>query len=283
MRRVVRGQLDRLVHPLEQPPRHPPVAPTDERDAHAALVQFVPAAHEDRLVEAHEVPDLVDRTPPVLGGERVHGEPAARRARARLRPCRTAPPRQRHGPRCGCRPRSGPSGRCRPSRIAMCFGMRLGSRPSSPTSGGTAAPATSPNLPPATASVTDPRVAVPSRWPESSAELDRSSPRSRLAANVARGNVRWPTPSRTAIANKRHLVVQAGTGTGKTLAYLVPAIVVGQRRRRRHGHQGAAGPARRRRTSRSSQSTSGGRSRSTLLKGRSNYVCRQRVAEVSVG
>jgi ATP-dependent DNA helicase DinG len=32
-----------------------------------------------------------------------------------------------------------------------------------------------------------------------------------------------------AIANKRHLVVQAGTGTGKTLAYLVPAILSGVR------------------------------------------------------
>jgi ATP-dependent DNA helicase DinG len=30
-----------------------------------------------------------------------------------------------------------------------------------------------------------------------------------------------------AIANKRHLVVQAGTGTGKTLGYLVPAILLG--------------------------------------------------------
>lgn len=30
-----------------------------------------------------------------------------------------------------------------------------------------------------------------------------------------------------AIANKRHLVVQAGTGTGKTLAYLVPALASG--------------------------------------------------------
>jgi len=30
-----------------------------------------------------------------------------------------------------------------------------------------------------------------------------------------------------AIANKRHLVVQAGTGTGKTLAYLVPALTSG--------------------------------------------------------
>src|SRR5213082_1687784 len=32
-----------------------------------------------------------------------------------------------------------------------------------------------------------------------------------------------------AIAECRHLVVQAGTGTGKTLAYLVPAILSGRR------------------------------------------------------
>ncbi len=33
----------------------------------------------------------------------------------------------------------------------------------------------------------------------------------------------------TAIATGRHVVVQAGTGTGKTLAYLVPAILSGKR------------------------------------------------------
>ena len=32
-----------------------------------------------------------------------------------------------------------------------------------------------------------------------------------------------------AIENKRHLIVQAGTGTGKTLGYLVPAINSGKR------------------------------------------------------
>ena len=32
-----------------------------------------------------------------------------------------------------------------------------------------------------------------------------------------------------AIGSGRHLVVQAGTGTGKTLGYLVPAIVAGKR------------------------------------------------------
>ncbi|PZS18270.1 MAG: hypothetical protein DLM54_08655, partial [Acidimicrobiales bacterium] len=32
-----------------------------------------------------------------------------------------------------------------------------------------------------------------------------------------------------AIATHKHLVVQAGTGTGKSLAYLVPAVLSGQR------------------------------------------------------
>src|SRR3546814_18395358 len=31
------------------------------------------------------------------------------------------------------------------------------------------------------------------------------------------------------IANKRHIAVQAGTGTGKTLAYLVPAVLARQK------------------------------------------------------
>ena len=32
-----------------------------------------------------------------------------------------------------------------------------------------------------------------------------------------------------AIEERRHLIVQAGTGTGKSLAYLVPAILSGSR------------------------------------------------------
>ena len=32
-----------------------------------------------------------------------------------------------------------------------------------------------------------------------------------------------------AVENRRHLVVQAGTGTGKSLAYLVPAALSGER------------------------------------------------------
>ena len=33
----------------------------------------------------------------------------------------------------------------------------------------------------------------------------------------------------SALADKRHLIVEAGTGTGKTLAYLVPALLSGKR------------------------------------------------------
>src|ERR1700730_16623849 len=32
-----------------------------------------------------------------------------------------------------------------------------------------------------------------------------------------------------ALADKRHLIVEAGTGTGKTLAYLIPALLSGKR------------------------------------------------------
>jgi len=33
----------------------------------------------------------------------------------------------------------------------------------------------------------------------------------------------------SALAERRHLIVEAGTGTGKTLAYLLPAILSGKR------------------------------------------------------
>ena len=38
------------------------------------------------------------------------------------------------------------------------------------------------------------------------------------------GQVRMAEAITTAFAEKKHLIVEAGTGTGKTLAYLTPAI-----------------------------------------------------------
>lgn len=43
------------------------------------------------------------------------------------------------------------------------------------------------------------------------------------------GQVQMARAVAEAIADERHLVVQAGTGTGKSLAYLVPAVLSGKR------------------------------------------------------
>src|SRR3982750_3578515 len=44
-----------------------------------------------------------------------------------------------------------------------------------------------------------------------------------------RGQLQMAEEVEKALADKRHLVVEAGTGTGKTLAYLVPVIRSGKR------------------------------------------------------
>src|SRR5271157_3902702 len=43
------------------------------------------------------------------------------------------------------------------------------------------------------------------------------------------GQVDMAEAVEAALADKRHLIVEAGTGTGKTLAYLVPALLSGKR------------------------------------------------------
>jgi ATP-dependent DNA helicase DinG len=83
-----------------------------------------------------------------------------------------------------------------------------------------------------------------------------------------------------AIRGRRHLVVQAGTGTGKSLGYLVPALVLGTR--------AVVATA-----TKALQDQLATRDLPVLaeqlglpltfavLKGRSNYLCRQRAAELS--
>ncbi|MET0578332.1 MAG: ATP-dependent DNA helicase, partial [Ilumatobacteraceae bacterium] len=86
----------------------------------------------------------------------------------------------------------------------------------------------------------------------------------------------------SAIDRRRHLVVQAGTGTGKTLAYLVPAVTSGARV--------VVATA-----TKALQDQLAGKDLPFLqqsldvpfdwavLKGRSNYVCIQRLREVQAG
>ncbi len=86
----------------------------------------------------------------------------------------------------------------------------------------------------------------------------------------------------SAVERQRHLVVQAGTGTGKSLGYLVPCIVAGRR--------AVVATA-----TKALQDQLAGKDLPFLaehldqpfevavLKGRSNYLCRQRLAEVFPG
>src|SRR5580704_7440325 len=82
-----------------------------------------------------------------------------------------------------------------------------------------------------------------------------------------------------AIEDRRHLVVQAGTGTGKSLAYLIPAALSGERivvatatkalqDQLAHNDLPLVAEAIDRHVS------------FAVLKGRSNYLCRQRVSEI---
>ena len=83
-----------------------------------------------------------------------------------------------------------------------------------------------------------------------------------------------------AIRERRHLVVQAGTGTGKSLAYLVPAVVSGRRvvvatatkaLQDQLAHRDLPFLTR----------ALGVPFTFSVLKGRSNYLCLQRVAEIT--
>ncbi len=82
-----------------------------------------------------------------------------------------------------------------------------------------------------------------------------------------------------AIEDRRHLVVQAGTGTGKSLAYLIPAALSGERivvatatkaLQDQLAHSDLPQVA----------AAVGGDFSFAVLKGRSNYLCRQRVSEI---
>ena len=50
------------------------------------------------------------------------------------------------------------------------------------------------------------------------------------------GQVEMANKIAAAFAEKRHLIVEAGTGTGKTLAYLIPAIATALKEKKTHHH-----------------------------------------------
>jgi ATP-dependent DNA helicase DinG len=85
-----------------------------------------------------------------------------------------------------------------------------------------------------------------------------------------------------AIEGQRHLVVQAGTGTGKSLAYLVPALVLGTRVVVSTATKALQDQLAHRDLPRLAAALQVP-FEFAVLKGRSNYVCLQRVNEIDGG
>jgi ATP-dependent DNA helicase DinG len=83
-----------------------------------------------------------------------------------------------------------------------------------------------------------------------------------------------------AMASGRHLVVQAGTGTGKSLAYLVPAVLSGKRVVVATATKALQDQLASKDLPLVADSLDAPFS-FAVLKGRSNYLCRQRAAEVA--
>ena len=85
-----------------------------------------------------------------------------------------------------------------------------------------------------------------------------------------------------AIRERRHLIVQAGTGTGKSLGYLVPALALGARVVVSTATKALQDQLATRDLPLLARSL-GLPFEFAVLKGRSNYICLQRVAEISGG
>ncbi|HXQ59098.1 MAG TPA: ATP-dependent DNA helicase [Acidimicrobiales bacterium] len=95
------------------------------------------------------------------------------------------------------------------------------------------------------------------------------------------GQVEMAQAVAEAIDQERHLVVQAGTGTGKSLAYLVPAVRSGRRVVVATATKALQDQlATKELPFLAAHLSDGPRFSFAVLKGRSNYLCRQRAAEV---
>lgn len=93
------------------------------------------------------------------------------------------------------------------------------------------------------------------------------------------GQVMMAEAVEEALVEHRHLIVQAGTGTGKSLAYLVPAVQLGRPVVIATATKALQEQLARRDAPQVANAL--GDVTVAVLKGRSNYLCRQRAAELS--
>src|SRR6185369_2233359 len=99
-----------------------------------------------------------------------------------------------------------------------------------------------------------------------------------------RGQLQMAEAVERALAEKRHLIVEAGTGTGKTLAYLLPVIRSGKRVIISTGTKNLQEQLFFKDVPFLEQHLLGqgaGRLRVCYMKGRNNYLCRQKLYDLT--
>src|SRR5437588_6774768 len=94
------------------------------------------------------------------------------------------------------------------------------------------------------------------------------------AYEFRKGQLQMAEAVEQALAEKRHLIVEAGTGTGKTLAYLLPVIRSGKRVIISTGTKNLQEQLYYKDIPFLEQSL--GKLRVTYMQGRNNYLCRQK-------
>lgn len=100
------------------------------------------------------------------------------------------------------------------------------------------------------------------------------------AYEFRRGQLDMAQAVEQALAEKRHLVVEAGTGTGKTLAYLVPVIRAGKRVVISTGTKTLQEQLFHKDVPFLEREAGLGKLRVCYMKGRNNYLCRQKLYDV---
>src|SRR5207245_2380992 len=99
------------------------------------------------------------------------------------------------------------------------------------------------------------------------------------AYEFRRGQLQMAEAVEQALAEKRHLIVEAGTGTGKTLAYLLPVIRSGKRVIISTGKKNLQEQLYYKDVPFLEQLL--GKLRVTYMKGRNNYLCRQKLYDLT--
>ncbi|HME36872.1 MAG TPA: ATP-dependent DNA helicase [Candidatus Sulfotelmatobacter sp.] len=145
--------------------------------------------------------------------------------------------------------------------------MALGSQPASPASPNRAAPSG--------------KDALLHQFFAPGGVLSRTHP----AYEFRRGQLQMAQSVEQALDEKRHLIVEAGTGTGKTLAYLMPVIRSGKRVIISTGTKNLQEQLFYKDVPFLEQALHGGTSASRLsvcyMKGRNNYLCRKKLYDLT--